>query len=118
MTPGTYNFEPHTEGDTSESVAFTIDLPTIDGTALSLSGCTITAKFRDEKSRKTALTISTGDGITITNAGAGQFKVNTGALTDLPCGNYVYDMEFQFSNGMVFTYLEGKKVVTADITRA
>lgn len=118
MTTGIYDFEPHKDGDTSESAAFSINLPTIDGTALSLSGCTITAKFRDEKSRKTALTISTGDGITITNAGAGQFKVNTGALTDLPCGNYVYDMEFQFSNGMVFTYLEGKKVVTADITRA
>lgn len=117
MTQGIYDFEPHKDGDTSESVAFTIDLPTIDGVALSLSGCIITAKFREERSHRAALTISTGDGITITNAGAGQFKVNTGALSDLPCGNYVYDMEFDFGNGIKFTYLEGKKVVKADITR-
>lgn len=117
MKKGKYDFEPHTDGDTSEAVTFTITLPIVDGQQLSLEGAEISAKFRDQKTNKSALTISVGDGITITDADAGEFKVDTGALSPLPCGNYAYDMQFVFTTGHTFTYLYGTKIVYEDLTR-
>lgn len=85
-------------GDTIEEIAFTI---TVDAVALNLTGADIVIS-----SQPVGINLAVGAGITVTNAAAGQFKINEQILP-VKAGTYNYYMKFLLSDGTVFTYLTG-----------
>lgn len=115
MIPGTYNIPTHRRGDTTAAVTFTFErgdpLEPID-----LTGAAINIKFRDRTTKKVALSLTVGSGITITSALDGEAKINKGAMTPLEAGVYLYDVELIESNGDKNTYIAGTKTVQLDIT--
>jgi len=106
----------HTKGDTFNEVAFEVKK---NGTAINLTGATIKMQLRKQYSDVSAvlsLTSVGSAGITITNATAGQFKINA-QIIDIEVFNYVYDIQFTLSNGEVKTYVKGGFNVTPEVTR-
>ena len=90
---------------------------TINGTAINLAGSTIKATIDS----RTPLVLSTAtSGITITNAGAGQFSINlTSTQTaSLAPGNYPYDLwiEPQTSPPIETQYITGIITVLPSVT--
>lgn len=115
MTPGTYNIPTHRRGDTTAAVTFTFErgdpLEPID-----LTGAAINIKFRDRQTKKVALSLIVGSGVTVTDAVNGVARINKGAMTPLEFGVYDYDVELIESNGDKNTYLAGTKSVQIDTT--
>ena len=106
----------HTKGDTFNEVAFEVKK---NGTAINLTGAVIRMQLRKEYSDVSAvlsLTSVLADGITITNATSGQFKINA-QIIDIEVFNYVYDIQFSFQTGEVKTYVKGGFNVTPEVTR-
>jgi hypothetical protein len=106
----------HTKGDTFNQVAFEVKK---NGTAINLTGATIKMQLRKLYTDTTAalsLTSASSAGITITNASAGQFKINE-QIIDIEVFNYVYDIQFTLSSGEVKTYVKGGFNVTPEVTR-
>lgn len=106
----------HIKGDTFEEVAFQLN---VNGSAASLTGAVIKMQLRKNYTDTTAalsLTSVGSAGITITNASAGQFKINK-QIIDIEVYNYVYDIQITFSNGEVKTYIQGGFNITNDVTR-
>jgi hypothetical protein len=89
----------------------------VNGTASNLTGASIKCQFRpNSKIGAVVKTIQIGSGITITNATAGQFRIDP-FVADLDTGKYFYDVQITFSSGVVKTYLEGIFDVTQDVTQ-
>jgi len=106
----------HTKGDTFNEVAFEVKK---NGTAINLTGATIKMQLRKlytDVSAALSLTSASSAGITITNASAGQFKINE-QIIDIEVFNYVYDIQFTLSSGKVKTYVKGGFNVTPEVTR-
>jgi hypothetical protein len=106
----------HIKGDTFDEVAFELK---INNTAVNLTGAVIRMQLRKTASDSTAalsLTSASSAGITITNASAGQFKINK-QIIDIEVFNYSYDIQFTFSGGDVKTYVHGTFNITPEITR-
>jgi hypothetical protein len=106
----------HTKGDTFNEVAFEVKK---NGTAINLTGATIKMQLRklySDVSAALSLTSASSAGITITNASAGQFKINE-QIIDIEVFNYVYDIQFTLSSGEVKTYVKGGFNVTPEVTR-
>jgi len=106
----------HTKGDTFNQVAFEVKK---NGTAINLTGAVIKMQLRKLYTDTTAalsLTSASSAGITITNASAGQFKINAQVI-DIEVFNYVYDIQFTLSSGEVKTYVKGGFNVTPEVTR-
>lgn len=105
----------HRRGDTTAAVTFTFErgdpLEPID-----LTGAAINVKFRDQGTKKVALSLTAGSGITITDAAGGIARINKGAMTSLEAGVYLYDVELIEGNGDKNTYVAGTKTVQLDIT--
>lgn len=109
----TYNFPDHIKGDTFLAQAFTYKL---NGTPIDLTGGTFRMMLkRSIKSTTAVLTLSTGSGITITNAAAGQWQIDSQVI-DIKEGTYYYDVEFTYASGQVATYLSGRFKIIQDIT--
>ena len=102
-----------TQGDVV-AAAFT---GTINGTAINLAGSII--KMTIGLTPPLELS-TTGGGITITNAGAGQFSVNQTSIQTaaLPPGTYAYDLwiESQASPPIETQYITGLITVAPSIT--
>lgn len=94
---------------------------TDDGTPRDLSGYTIRMQVRSKHSSETVLLeMTTGNGITITDAAGGVFVVQltaeqTGALPRV--NGYRYDLELEDGAGVVTRLLEGRFTVSPEVTR-
>jgi hypothetical protein len=89
---------------------------TADNVAVNLTGSTITIQVRKTANASTIdLTLSTGDGITISGASNNQIVLNK--VVNISAGNYLYDMNVTFPSGVVKTYVWGSFLVQEDITK-
>lgn len=90
-----------------------------NGTAINLTGYTAALQIRDTYADSTTdLSLTSSSGITIT-AATGTLDVHataaqTGAIT---AGNYVYDLEITSSGGVVTRLVQGKIVISPQVTR-
>lgn len=102
-------------GDTFDEVAFELKK---DGVAVDLTGATIHMQVRKAPGSPVLLDfISTASaGITITDATAGKFKINS-TIINLDANGYLYDIQITFSSGEVRTWISGQFTVSNDITR-
>lgn len=105
----------HIKGDTFEEVNFAMIL---NSAVLNLTGCTLRMQLRKEYGGVIFLSLTSvaSAGITITNAAGGLFKINR-QIININAGNYIYDIELIKADGTVKTYINGKFVITNDVTR-
>jgi len=85
-------------GDTCEEVNFTV---TVDAIPLDLTGAEITLTTNPP-----GINMSSDGGLTITDAAAGQFRIDAQIIT-APAGNYTSFIKFFLANGTVKTYITG-----------
>jgi hypothetical protein len=104
----------HKKGDTFEAVDF--ELKINDG-EVNLTDTIIRMQVRKSYGDAIVLNFTSVDdeGITITDAVNGLFKINQ-QIIDVPAYNYIYDIQFNF-DGEIKTYISGNFVITNDVTR-
>jgi hypothetical protein len=107
------NFK-HKRGDTFEAVDFEIR---VNDVAIDLSDTVIRMQLRKEYCGVVALSLTSIDneGITITDASEGLFKINK-QIINIEAANYIYDIQFNF-DGEIKTYVSGNFLITNDVTR-
>lgn len=105
----------HIKGDTFEAVNFEI---LINGSPIDLTNCVLRMQLRKEYGGVIIKSFTTigGDGLTITNGTLGLFKINK-QIIDVTAFSYLYDMELDYQNGDVKTYIKGNFTITNDVTR-
>ena len=108
------NFQ-NIKGDTFEEVSFELLL---NDAPYSLVDAIIKMQLRKEYGGIPALSLTSvaSAGITITNASNGLFKINE-QLIDICAFNYIYDIEIEFGDGTVKTYVSGNFLIKNDVTR-
>lgn len=108
------NFQ-NIKGDTFNEVAFELLL---NDDPYSLVGAIIRMQLRKEYGGIPALSLTSvaNAGITITNAANGLFKINEQVI-DICAFNYIYDIEIEFGDGTVKTYVSGNFLIKNDVTR-
>ena len=117
MIPKIYDFRDRYKNDTSGKVSF-VATQTIDEvtTPIDLTGVTIRMDIKSNKnSTVSELTLTIGNGITVTNAVNGEFEIDA-FLCTLNAYNYCYDLEFTFPTGVVQTWIRGNFNVIQDVT--
>lgn len=89
------------------------------GTAINLTGYTAAMQFRLTSSSATsALSLTTGAGITITGATGTIAIAATAAQTgDMAAAKYDYDLEITSGTGVVTRLIQGVATVNAQVTR-
>ena len=105
----TYNFPDHIKGDTFKGVNFTVTVNTV---ALPISAVKMELKLA--YNTPSALTLSNGAGITISNV-TGVFTIDN-QIIDIPAGNYIYDIEITTQSGDVDTYINGTWKILPGVT--
>lgn len=102
-------------GDTFDEVLFELKK---DGTAIDLTGAIIKMQLRKAAGGPIFLefTSASSAGITITDASAGKFKINS-VIINLEANVYLYDIEITFASGEVRTWVSGQFTILNDITR-
>jgi hypothetical protein len=102
-------------GDTFAEVPFQINVNTVP---LDLTGAVIRMQLRTDYGGDVYLELTSVDsnGITITNATNGEFKINE-TIIELEAFSYKYDIQITLSNGEVKTWIEGIFNVSNDVTR-
>lgn len=99
----------------NDTLAINYEL-SIDGQPIDLSGATIRMQVRpDYGSNTLSLAFTEGNGITVTGTDHNVIEVKK--LINIASGSYVYDLESQFSNGDVKTYVKGAFIVSEDATK-
>lgn len=90
----------------------------INDTFVNLTGCVIKMQVKKDACSSPLLSLTSVDseGITITNASAGEFKINEQIIT-LPACDYEYDIQITFADGRVDYFVKGLFQVTKTITR-
>jgi hypothetical protein len=103
------------KGDTFEQVAFELLL---NEEPYSLEDAIIRMQLRKEYGGIPFLSLTSVDdaGITITNALDGRFEINKQIINIEPF-NYLYDIEIEFGDGTVKTYISGNFLIKSDVTR-
>jgi hypothetical protein len=102
-------------GDTFAEVPFQINVNTVP---LNLAGALIRMQLRTDYGGIVyqEFTSINNEGITITNAANGEFKINE-TIINLDSRAYKYDIEITLSNGEVNTWISGVFSVINDVTR-
>ena len=102
-------------GDTFKEYPFEI---LIDNVALNLTGAIIKMDIKKDACSLPALTLTSvsNNGITITDAVNGEFKINQ-QIISIPAGNYQYDIQITLANGAVNTWVGGLFQVINTITQ-
>ena len=102
-------------GDTFDEVLFELKK---DNVAINLTGATIRMQLRKAPGGPVLLNLTSvsSAGITITDAAAGKFKINS-TIINLEANVYLYDIEIAFASGEVRTWVSGQFTVLNDITR-
>jgi hypothetical protein len=103
------------KGDTFEQVTFELLL---NDEPYSLEDAIIRMQLRKEYGGIPALSLTSvaNAGITITDDANGLFKINE-QIIDICAFNYLYDIEIEFGDGTVKTYISGNFVIKNDVTR-
>jgi hypothetical protein len=102
------------DNDTYPGVEFTI---TVNSIPLSLVDASIRMQVRQTRTEPAVIDISSGSGITITDAAAGKFKIDAQIFTGVP-KTYLYDIEITLADNSVKTYIKGNFIILGDITHA
>lgn len=102
-------------GDTFDEVLFELKK---DGTAIDLTSAIIKMQLRKAAGGPIFLEFTSvaSAGITITDASAGKFKINS-VIINLEANVYLYDIEITFASGEVRTWVSGQFTILNDITR-
>ena len=115
MQPGKVNFK------TPQGSTFTRTLVyKVDGTAVDLTGYTARMQVRKSVTDSTVLLSLTTDNSTIVITGAtGTVTLTVPATTmaAVAAGSWVYDLEIVSGGSVVTRLIEGKFVVTPEVTR-
>ena len=103
------------KGDTFEQVTFEL---LINDEPYSLEDAIIRMQLRKEYGGIPALSLTSvaNAGITITNAALGHFKINE-QIINICAYNYLYDIEIEFGDGSIKTYVSGNFLIKSDVTR-
>ena len=91
----------------------------LDSVAVNLTGYSLRMTIKNDRSNPTGiLTLSTGSGITITNASSGQFSITASPsqTSRLPEGKHVFDVLAISPGGEQYTVFEGTLTVLGAIT--
>jgi hypothetical protein len=86
-----------------------------DGTPWNLTGYTFAMQVRRSTSATTTLLNLTT--ATMTSVGNVSATVSAATMTDVPAGRWVYDIELTSSGGQVTRILEGRFIVTPEVTQ-
>lgn len=89
-----------------------------DGAAIDLTGAAaIRWALADQLDGFAMLEATLGDGITVTDADAGQATINIAVAdhADIPPGSYIHDCQITLSNGEVIGQFRGTFTVAASI---
>lgn len=102
------------KGDTFDEVDFQVKKNNVP---LDFTDAIIRMQVRQNYGGVVVLNFTSIDdnGITITDAVNGKFKINE-QIIDIPALTYIYDIEFDY-DGFVKTYVSGNFQVTNDVTR-
>ena len=108
------NFQ-NIKGDTFDEVSFELLL---NSDPYSLEDAVIRMQLRKEYGGIPFLSLTSvaNAGITITNDVNGLFKINE-QIIDICAFNYLYDIEIEFGDGTVKTYISGNFLIKSDVTR-
>lgn len=86
-----------------------------NGTPWNLTGYTFAMQVRRSTSATTTLINLTS--ATMTAQGRVSATVNATTMAGVPAGRWVYDIELRSSGGQVTRILEGRFIVTAEVTQ-
>lgn len=98
-----YTFPSHYSGDTYVGTIFTIR---VNEEPLDLTGASIDFTFIHETNNNYVYSLTTGEGITITNDTGGVFQVNRQVIDWYP-GLYNYDMTITTNDSGIYTWIYG-----------
>jgi hypothetical protein len=90
-----------------------------DGTPWVLTGYTAAMQVRQSTSSATTLlNLSTSTGaIVLTSPGEVAITVSSATMSTIPAGRWVYDIEFTSPGNEVTRLLEGRFIVSAEVTQ-
>jgi len=105
----------HKKGDTFEVVNFEMLINTVP---INLTNCILRMQLRKEYGGVIikSFTSVANAGLTITNPTLGLFKINK-QIIDIPAFSYLYDIELDYQDGTVKTYISGNFIINNDVTR-
>jgi len=103
-----YTLPEVVQGATADDVTFEIIKNSVP---INLTGATITLKFVPFNSKVPVAELTVGDGLTIVNALAGQFKINKAVINWRP-NTYLGDWDITTADGYKHNYVRLKRVVT------
>lgn len=108
-----YNLPNHISGDTFNGVDFQV---LVNGLPQDLTGFTIRMEVKPGKIANASLTLTStnNQGIEITNAAEGRFRIMEQKI-DLNPQRYFYDIQFT-QGDYVKTWIMGQWVINSDIT--
>jgi len=86
-----------------------------DGTPWNLTGYTFAMQVRRSSASTTTLLNITS--ATMTSVGHVSATVSAATMAAVPAGRWVYDIELTSSGGQVTRILEGRFIVTAEVTQ-
>ena len=86
-----------------------------DGVAWNLTGYTF--KMQVRRSTSATATLLNITSATMTSIGHVSATVNATTMSGVPAGRWVYDIELTSSGGQVTRILEGRFIVTAEVTQ-
>jgi hypothetical protein len=103
----------HRKGDTFKQMNFQIN---VNGAPLDLTNAVIRMQLKRAYNDVPRLSLTTVDdnGLTITDAEAGQFKINE-QIIDINAFNYIYDIEID-NNGVINTWVSGEFLIKPNVT--
>ena len=115
MTPAIYSIPDLYLNDTYNGVQFTLsDYET--EVPIDLTNVDIKSEFRADSDTGTIVkTLIIGDGIEVTDAVNGVFRINAFTVDWTP-GLYYYDIQCTFPGDVVKTYIRGTTSVIQDVT--
>ena len=89
---------------------------TTDKVYIDLTGCSILLQLRRTYDSQAALSMSSGEGITISDATHGIFRIDS-QIIDIPAFVYMYDIQITSASNVVSTYISGTWTITGDVSR-
>lgn len=113
----TYNFPDAVCGDTYNTIAMqiTCGIDIDNQEPVDLTGAKISMWFKNSMGRKKLEFSTETDGINITDAANGEFVFELGKIEIEP-GIYNHDVEIEFADGTIKTYIKGTINILEDIT--
>ena len=106
--PQTYNFQDHYKGSTLSPLAIKFNFD--------ITGATVICQIKAQSGSSVIHEWKTGTNITIVNATTGEIVLQQVNKFSPAAGNYVYDLQINFTDGTSQTYIKGSLKVIQDIT--